>query len=110
MLAHLSLITALLASLALASPAPVEADDRHHRGTVITIGHPSVEIYAPPVSIHFGPRPIYRPYYYYPPRYYYPPPHHHYYGPRYYPRHHHHRPYGRPYHRDYHYRDYRHRR
>ena len=106
MLAHLSLITALLACLALANPAPVAASDR---GTVITIGHPRVEIYAPPVSIHFGPRPIYRPYYYSAPRYYHPAPRH-YYGPRYYPRHYHHRPYGRPYHRDYHYRDYRHHR
>lgn len=106
MLAHLFFIAALLACLALASPTPVEASDR---GTVITIGHPSVEIYAPPVSIHFGPRPIYRPYYYYPPRHY----HYrrapiYYYEPRYYPRHrpHHHR----SHHRDYHYRDYRHRR
>lgn len=101
MLAHLYLATGLLACLALASPAPVEADHRHH-GSVI-IGVPSVEIHSPPVSIYFGPQPIYRPYYYYPPRYYPAP--RYYYGPRYYPRHYHHRPYGRPYHRDY-YRNY----
>lgn len=105
MRARLSLTTVLLACLAVADPTPVEADDRHHHGSVI-IGVPSVDIYAPPVSIHFGQRPIYHPYYYYPPRYYYPAPRH-YYGPRYYPRHYHYRPYGRPYHRDYYRHDHR---
>ncbi len=106
MLAHLSLATALLACLALSNPLPVEASDRD---VDIRIGYPSVEIYSPPVSIHFGPTPIYRPYYYYPPYHYdyrRPPPY--YYGPRYYPRHQHYYPHRR-YHRDYRYRDYHHR-
>ncbi len=105
MLAHLSLATALLACLALSNPLPAEASDR---GVDITIGHPSVEIYSPPVSIYFGPTPMYRPYHYYPADYYdyrRPPP---YYGPRYYPRHQHYYPHRR-YHRDYRYRDYYHR-
>jgi len=96
MLARLYLASGLLACLALTNPAPVEADDAR-----VIIGVPNVEIYAPPVSIHFGPQPIYRPYYYYPPR------HYHYRQPRYYPRHYHHRPYGRPYHRDYYRHDHR---
>jgi hypothetical protein len=105
MLARLYLASGLLACLALANPAPVEADD-----TRVIIGVPNVEIYAPPVSIHFGSQPIYRPYYYYPPRHYHyrQPPYYRYgprYGPRYEPRHYH----QRPYHRDY-YRNHGHRR
>lgn len=109
MLAYLALATALLACLAVAKPAPAEASDRR---TVITIGHPSVEIYAPPVSIHYGPRPIYRPYYYYPPRHYqYRRAPIYYYDPRSYPHYRpHHPPHHRRHHRDYHYRDYRKRR
>ncbi|MCY1430380.1 hypothetical protein D9M71_463280 [compost metagenome] len=105
MLARLYLATGLLACLALANPAPAEADDAR-----VIIGVPSVEIHSPPVSIYFGPQPIYRPYYYYPPRHYHyrHPPYYHY-EPRYYPRHYHQRPYGRPYHRDY-YRNHGHRR
>ncbi len=103
MLAHLSLATALLACLALSNPRPVEASDRD---VDIRIGYPNVEIYSPPLSIYFGPPPIYRPYYYYPPHYYDyrgPPPY--YYEPRYYPRHWHSQPYHR-YYRDYRYRGY----
>lgn len=102
---RLSLASALLACLALGNAAAVAASDR---GVVITIGHPSVEIHAPPVSIHFGPQPIYRPYYYYPPRHY-----HYRHAPIYYyePRHHpHHRHPHRHHYRDYHYRDHRQRR
>jgi len=103
MLAHLSLATALLACLAVGNPLPVEASER---GVAIVVGHPNVEIYSPPLSIHFGPTPIYRPYYYYPPYHYdyrRPPL---YYEPRYYPRYRHYHPH-RYYHRNYHrgYRD-----
>ena len=101
MRARLSLTTVLLACLAVADPAPVEASDRH---SSVTIGVPNVEIHAPPLSIQIGPQP-----YYYPPYYYYPPPHHHYhsapiyYPPRYY---HHHRYHPHPrYHHDYYRRD-----